>query len=230
VAYVRRHWRAYGSLILGIAMLSAVGLGGLAWAPAMFQRVHGWSPAKTGLGFGLTFVCASILGALTSGWLSDQVARRHGPAGRMLVAVTAPLVVLVFSLYPLAPTPVLSLALMAVQFFGVNIATTVGPVGIQNITPPVFRGQATALYLLVMNIMGIGMGPLIVALITDDVFHDRSKVGYSLCVVALVIIPLATLLLWCGRKSVVAAVQAADAWAPAGSGPGPGIMTSAADG
>jgi MFS family permease len=218
LAYFRTHWRAYGSLIPGIAMLSSVGLGGLAWAPAMFQRVYGWSPAKTGLGFGLTFVCASILGALTSGWLSDRVARRHGPAGRILVAVTVPLIILVFSLYPLAPTPTLSLALMAVQFFGVNIATTVGPVGIQNITPPTFRGQATALYLLVVNLIGTGLGPLIVALITDDVFHDPSKVGYSLCLAGLVTIPLAVLVLWSGRKSIAGAVQAADAWVPAGNG------------
>jgi MFS family permease len=214
LAYFRLHWRAYGSLVLGVTTLSAVAIGAVAWAPAMFQRVYGWSPAKTGLGFGLTYVSFSILGTLTSGWLSDRVARRRGPAGRMLLAVTAPLIVLVFALYPLAPTPVLSLAMLSVLILGLAIAITVGPVGVQTITPPAFRGQATALYLLGLNLVGQGLGPLIVPLITDHVFHDRSKVGYSLCIAGLVIIPLAVLVLWCGRKSVAAAVQAADAWSP----------------
>jgi MFS family permease len=214
LAYFRLHWRAYASLVLGVTTLSAVAIGAVAWAPAMFQRVYGWSPAKTGLGFGLTYVSFSILGTLTSGWLSDQVARRRGPAGRILLAVTAPLIVLVFALYPLAPTPIASLAMLSVLILGLAIAITVGPVGVQNITPPAFRGQATALYLLGLNLVGQGLGPLIVPLITDHVFHDRSRVGHSLSIAALVIIPLAVLVLWSGRKSIAAAVQAADAWAP----------------
>jgi MFS family permease len=217
-AYFRLHWRAYGSLLLAITMLSAVLIGNVAWAPAMFQRVYGWSPAKTGLAFGLTYVSFTILGALTCGWLGDFVARRRGPAGRILLAVTAPLMVLVFALYPLAPTPILSLIMVAVLFFGMPIAITMGPVTVQNITPPALRGQATALYLLSLNLVGQGLGPLSVALITDHVFHDRGRVGYSLCIASLVITPLAVLVLHCGRKSIVAAIQAADAWVPPRNG------------
>jgi hypothetical protein len=96
-----------------------------------------------------------------------------------------------------------------------TVTAAVGVIGVQNIAPPAFRGQATALYLLAMNLVGAGLGPLVVALITDNVFHDRSMVRYSLAISGMVIIPLAVLLLYSGRKAIAAAVLAADAWRPA---------------
>jgi MFS family permease len=214
-AYFAAHWRAFMTMILGITLLTAVIYGALAWVPAFLQRTFGWSAARSGLAFGLIYASFSIVGTLISGWLNDQVARRRGPAGRLIIAMAAPLVVLVFGLYPLAPTPALSLGMLGVLFFGLALANAVGPIGVQNICPPAFRGQATALYALTLNLVGAGMGPLVIALITDNLFHDRSMVRYSICIATLVIMPLAVTVLWSGRKAVAAAITAADAWRPA---------------
>jgi len=46
------------------------------------------------------------------------------------------------------------------------------------------RGQISALYLLVINLLGIGLGPTLPALFTDFVFGDEGKLGLSLALTA----------------------------------------------
>jgi hypothetical protein len=52
----------------------------------------------------------------------------------------------------------------------------------------------------VINLLGIGLGPWIVALLTEDVFHDKQAVHLSLLVVGAVSFALAILALWAGLK------------------------------
>jgi Mn2+/Fe2+ NRAMP family transporter len=62
------------------------------------------------------------------------------------------------------------------------------------------RAQATAFYLFVINLLGIGLGPTIVAALTEDVFHDKNAVHLSLLVVGAVSFALAVVFLWAGLK------------------------------
>ena len=55
------------------------------------------------------------------------------------------------------------------------------------ITPNALRAQATALYMFTINLIGLGLGPTSVALITDYVFHDAAQLRYSMAIVGVVI-------------------------------------------
>jgi len=46
------------------------------------------------------------------------------------------------------------------------------------------RGQASAVYLFVVNLIGLGVGPTAVALLTDYVFHDDQAVRWSILIIA----------------------------------------------
>jgi hypothetical protein len=48
---------------------------------------------------------------------------------------------------------------------------------LQIITPNQMRSQITALFLFVFSIIGFGLGPTVVALFTDYVFHAESQIG-----------------------------------------------------
>jgi len=50
--------------------------------------------------------------------------------------------------------------------------------------PNTMRAQASALYLFVVNLIGLGLGPTAVAMTTDYVFADDLAVRYSLLSVA----------------------------------------------
>jgi hypothetical protein len=68
------------------------------------------------------------------------------------------------------------------------------------------RAQVSALYLFVVNIIGLGAGPTAVALLTDRVFRVENMLRYSLLVVGTSAYLLAALLWWLGldpyRRSV----------------------------
>lgn len=53
------------------------------------------------------------------------------------------------------------------------------------IAPPRMRAQVSALFYFVINLVGLGVGPTAVALLTDYVFRDEAALRYSLALVAL---------------------------------------------
>jgi hypothetical protein len=56
----------------------------------------------------------------------------------------------------------------------------------QEMSPRAMRGVAAAVLVFLLNFVGLGLGPPAVALVTDNVFRDPTKVGLSLLVVTLV--------------------------------------------
>ena len=82
---------------------------------------------------------------------------------------------------------------------------------IQVITPGRMRGMITAFYVAAMNVLGNGLGPLTVALLTDRVFANEAMLGTSMALSAAVLGPAGVLLCWIALKSYGSAVAAARA-------------------
>ena len=74
------------------------------------------------------------------------------------------------------------------------------PVALPVVIPNEMRGQVYALYLLTISVLGYAVGPVLVALITDKIFHDDAMVGWSMALVALIAGPVAVLLWTIARK------------------------------
>lgn len=72
------------------------------------------------------------------------------------------------------------------------------PASASFISPNQFRGQAIALYLFGTNLIGLGFGARIVAVITDYVFKDPGTLRYSLAIFPVVIALLAIITLAVG--------------------------------
>ena len=51
---------------------------------------------------------------------------------------------------------------------------------VQSLTPNRMRGQASAVFLTVVNVIGLGLAPLLTAIMTDFLFGDPALIGYSL--------------------------------------------------
>lgn len=66
---------------------------------------------------------------------------------------------------------------------------------LQIATPNRFRARVSAIYLLVVNLTGIGFGSTAAALLTDHVFKDENRVGDSITWLALVASPIAAITL-----------------------------------
>jgi hypothetical protein len=78
--------------------------------------------------------------------------------------------------------------------------------------PNAMRAQATAFYLFVINLVGLGIGPTLVAALTEDVFRDQNAVHYSLLIVGAVANLAAAILLWLGLKPYRGSLDYLEAW------------------
>ncbi len=83
------------------------------------------------------------------------------------------------------------------MFFG-SFGFGAAAAALQLITPNAMRGQVSAVYLFVVNLVGIGLGPFLVGAVTDRVLGDPAAVGDSIALVAGSAAPLAALALWIG--------------------------------
>ena len=72
-----------------------------------------------------------------------------------------------------------------------------------------------ALFGFVGNIVGPALGPIIIAALTDYVFHDPRAVGLALGLATLVITPTVGMLLWLGLAPFRDSLSRADGWAGA---------------
>ncbi len=166
--YLKRHLSTFSRVLTYPALLSIIGYGALAWAPTLFARSFAISASRSGPILGVIIAIAGVAGTLVSGALSDQWAARGIPAARFRVALVGVGLLAVPSvLWPLMPSATLAFALLFVNLLGLSIAQAAAPASIQAVVPNRMRGQAIALYLLLAGLLGIGLGPTAVALVTD---------------------------------------------------------------
>jgi hypothetical protein len=69
---------------------------------------------------------------------------------------------------------------MATAILFISTLSSVGAAGMQELIPARLRGTGGAIYQLVANLFGLGLGPTIVALVTDFGFGDDNKLYASL--------------------------------------------------
>jgi MFS family permease len=206
-------WRLlYVALILGITIKAMLSFGATIWAPALFERRFAWATGEPGLYLGLIALAVMPLGLLAGGWLADRLTARGRDDANAQVLLASTLLLVPFAvLFPLMPNAPLALAMQAASMFFGAMGTGPGNAAMQVVTPGRMRGTVTAFYLAVMNLLGNGLGPLTVALLTDRVFADEAMLGSSMALSAAVLGPLGVLLCWIALAAYRPAVAAAKA-------------------
>jgi MFS family permease len=200
-SHVRLHKRTFALMCAGYCTFAIFSYSASSWIPALFMRVYGWQPAKFGAIYGTMIMIFGTLGSVGSGFLADFWARR-GVAnakirvGLLAASCLAPLAVL----YPLMPSP--ELALMVLLPINIFAGMPYGPAGaaFQEVLPSRMRGLGSALYLFLLNLIGLTLGPTSVALLTDYVFADPLAVRYSLSIVNATALTFAGIFLWQASK------------------------------
>ena len=163
------------ALGVGFAAIPGYGLG--VWSPSFLVRVHGMSLVDAGLWLGIIGLSGGTLGTILSGVLADRLALRDNrwqlwiPAVGLMVAL--PLQAL-FLLWPASAVFTIAgkTAPVALVFMGLSSVFAcfwIAPsyAAVQNLVPSHWRTQASALLLLVFNLLGLGLGPLLVGMLSD---------------------------------------------------------------
>ncbi|WP_447802385.1 MFS transporter [Pseudomonas serbica] len=213
LAFLRANRRTFFAIVVGMGCYNAAVYGGGAWVPSYLVREFGWTYAKAGTVMGLIMCVSSPLGVLIASWLGEYWRRRGVANGNLRVAIIASMVL------PLCATPLLLApnVWMALPFLGLTAALWVclfgvGPALIVEMSPAPMRGQFIALFTGVLNLLGAGIGPVTIGVITDYLLVDPAAIRYSILIVTLIACVLACTLLLGARHSFRRTVQNALHW------------------
>ena len=179
-AEVQKRWQSVVGISVGFIFHAACLYGFTAWVPPYFLRVHGWSIGAAGRALGLLVITFGCVGLYMGGYLSERWQRRGFVDAPLRVAIPCAIGILVF-LVPamLMPTAAWSLALIGPGLF--CLVLPMGAVGaaLTVIFPNQVRAQVSALYLFILNLGGLTLGPLLPGVFTDYLFRDQKMVGAS---------------------------------------------------
>lgn len=200
-AYLRANRRTVICHNFGFACISFASYGSGAWVPTFFVRTYGWDAGHVGVVYGSIVAVFGCLGIVFGGRLADRWAKRGRTDANMRVGLLAACLALPLSVtFPLLDDANLVALLMAPTVFCLSMPFGVAPAAIQEIMPNSMRGQASAIYLFVVTLFGLGVGPTAVALVTDFVFHDDMALRYSLLIVTSLALLGGVVLLGMGLK------------------------------
>jgi len=146
----------------GAACSSMMGYGLFFWMPSFFVRSHGLSLLDASLYYGAILLIGGLAGIWAGGWLGDRFGQKKRtrwvtiPAAAFLLSTPA------YVLGVLSPT--LTLAFFVILVPMALGLVWLGPVltSVQQLVPPNMRATATAVFLFINNLLGIGLGTWVI--------------------------------------------------------------------
>jgi hypothetical protein len=213
-AYVRRHAGAFLGHNLGFALIGMVNYGWAFWVPTFLIRNHGWTAQHAGLIYGLWTATFGVAGVVVGGYLSDVLARRGHSDAKLRIGLIGVAGELASGfLFLFAPTAVMEAALIPSTFFA-SFGFGAAAAAIQEVTPVPMRAQVSALYLFIINLIGLAIGSTFVAALTDYVFKSDLAIRESLLVVTVVGLVLAAVSFLLALGPFRRAAAAVATWRP----------------
>ncbi len=180
--------RAFVLIVLGTAVQSLSGYAVINWGPTFLARVYSMSWSEIGTSLGWVVGLGGTFGALAGGRLADLMGRRDVRWYMRLPALQSLLAVPFVIGFTLLPQPSRALACF-IPFYTLT-AMYLGPMFamVQGLVELRMRATAAAIMLFVTNLVGLGVGPLLVGALNDHVFgplYGTAGIRYSLLTVGL---------------------------------------------
>lgn len=201
-AFLRQNGAVLSAHFGGLAAYTIASTAFNMWLPTHYIRAYGWTPEQVGIAFGAMIIGLGVIGVLSAGYFGDKIKAKAGRASALfnLMAWWTVLATVPLTLASLMPTAQLSLILLAPGAFLVAGPVVIAPTVLQLVTPNALRAQVSAIYLFVIALLGMGLGPLLVGVVTDHVFGDPSMLKWSIALVAGAALTLSCALLFLGGR------------------------------
>ncbi len=182
---------------LGMVFQAICGYAVLAWAPTFLQRTYGWSSAQSGRLLGVLTLICGCTGMYIGGNLCDRWQRQGTHEAPLKVGVISAIGAGVF--YPLAlmaSNATWTTALLIPATFLLALPIGCSYAALQLILPNQLRGQVSALFLFILSIGGLSLGPLLPGVLTDYYFHDEKRIGAALAITIAAAASLMVIAFW----------------------------------
>lgn len=211
IAFLRANARTSTYHFLAFSMVGIAITGYMVWTPTLFIRTWGWTAADIGLAYGGIMLTLGTAGVYSGGFLADWMENRGHRDAILRAACLAAFAAFPFAVAtPLMPNSTLALLCLGVTCFLMALPQGLPAAALQVITPNPLRAQMTALYFLVGNMLALGVGPTLIALVTDYGFGDAQQLRYSMAIVSAIVLPLGGVLSYLALKPYRASRELAE--------------------
>jgi MFS family permease len=193
---LRQLWsrRSFRHLAMAASLQSLAGYGVGNFVPSFIIRAHEMAIGDIGWRLALITGLGGALGVVTAGWLTDRLSHRTQrwylwtPALAMAMTLPLTLVTFLTASASLMFTTLVPYTFLGATWLGAALAVTHSMVGLRQ------RAVASAVLFFLINLVGLGLGPLTIGAISDllrPALGDADGLRYAIIAVAL------TAKVWC---------------------------------
>lgn len=202
ISHLLAHRSFYLNFFFGVSCLTLLFNGIAFWFPAHLMRSFGVDALFVAFTYGPIMFFAGAAGILAGGILADRWRASGNKMAEIRVALVSalclwPVSIATFQVDNVTYALILAVPTLFLSSFPFGAASS----AIQLVTPNQLRARVSAIYLLIINIIGIGLGATVASAISDYVFADENRIGDGISIVALLSAPVAALLFWRSRET-----------------------------
>ena len=192
LAYFQRHAREIlaidGALLFSAMAVHAV----LGWGVIWLTRMHGLPLGDATFALGNAVLVGGCVGTFAGGLAGDRLASLNNGNGRLtllsaVMLIAAPTAWAAF----IAAGSAAAIMLLTILIGLIAVALDSGPAALQDITPPSMRGIQHGLAVFLVNMFGLGLGPLAVGAVSENVDNLKTGLGTALALVVPIMLLLA---------------------------------------
>jgi len=171
-------------VIIGATLTALVGFGAIAWIAAFLSRVHGMQLGQVGLYLAFVIGILGALGTWLGGVISDRLGRDRPDWRLKFVAVTILIAKPLSIIFYLSDGLLLALVVFAIPAAVGSMFTGPTFAHIYSKVPSAQRPMATAVMMFLFNLIGLGLGPVMVGFISDmfAASHGENSLRYALVI------------------------------------------------
>ncbi|SDE23742.1 spinster family MFS transporter [Kordiimonas lacus] len=159
--------KSFPFIAFGCAMSAFVSYGTSNFMPSFMIRYHGISPSEIGLTLGLVTGIGGMIGTFLGGALTDRFGAKDArwylwlPGLTAVTAIPLALVTYHTSSKEVMLGTYFLVVILSTLYLAPSIAVT------HRLVPPSMRALSSAVLFLVLNLIGMGLGPVLVGAISD---------------------------------------------------------------
>ena len=156
----------------------------MGFTPSFLNRAYGLSIAATGLQFGLLAAALGVIGPVVAGPMSDWLTARMGGRGRVWLTMFSLGVSPIFGIWTYhAPDP--ASFYVRFTFYSLILTLWLPPLYslVYDLVLPRMRGVTSSIFIIIQTLLGLGMGPYFVGIVSDRLHGDLGTAIISINVV-----------------------------------------------
>jgi predicted MFS family arabinose efflux permease len=185
---VLARYRSFWYLAAGAGLTAFAGYGNGNFTPSFLMRSHGLEVANVGILLAIFGGGGGMLGTLLGGYLADRIGATDKRWYFWIPAIAGAIALPLSFPYLLLENTTIVIGLLFIVTILIN--TYLGPcLAISHtLVPPAMRAMTSAILFFVLNLIGLGMGPLTAGLLSDFLSASYGEDGlrYAMIIVGMI--------------------------------------------